>query len=576
MVNWKNSFGEIYDAEKNEWSKEGFEDKVVESKVDLAKLRDLFVEKVTSWGETKERALEFFLDEAFVNYTYPEISFDKVGLRKTGEYEIEMILEKPLKGFYLYYNLGGNWIVHEKLYEACKRKEEGSDLIKSTYMTSVDTSISYSAYKLKSFQDDKAIEFVRNENWYGYKREENKGLYQADRIYIQIVKESATQLQMFLAGQLDFVGLNSEQAPDYRGSDSIYYTLSSYTNNLLLLANKEQLEARQEKGFNKTILSLIEFRKALSLSIDRKDMAAKTTAASSAGLGLLNMRYIADVETITPYRNYDAAKATLCETYGVKYGEGQAYATLEEAYDALTGYNLEEAKKLFDAAYDKAIAEGLMKEGDIVKLTQISSVDNENTRKTYQYLKENWTKALEGTKLAGKFELEFDPTAGNEFATKFKNGQGDMLMAGWQGAEFDPYYFMLAYLDPNYRYAQSFNPDQDVEIEIGGKKITMPASRWYSAMMGSDNEYKFGPNDASLEDRIKILAALEKLVLLDYTSCPTYYGSSASLKSHKVNYYSEEYNELLGRGGVKYNTFNYDDAAWDEYVKSNNGILDYK
>lgn len=576
LVNWANSFGEIYNAEKSEWAKEGFENKVVEAKVDLAKLKELFIEKVTSWGKTKEEALKFYGDEAFVSYTYPELSFDKVGLRKTGDYEIEMILAKPLKGFYLFYNLGSTWLVNEKLYEANKRTEEGSDLIKSTYMTNVDTSISFGPYKLKTFQDDKSIEFVRNENWHGYKKEENKGLYQADRIYLQIVKESATQLQMFLAGQLDYVGLNSEQAPDYRGSDSIYYTLSSYTNNLLFLANKEQLAARQEKGFNKTIMSILEFRKALSLSVDRKDFAAATTASSSAGFGLLNSRYIADVETLKAYREYDQAKQTLLEVYDVEYGEGKPYATLDEAYDALTGYNLDHAKELFNQAYDKAIADGLMREGDIVKLTLISGADNENTRKQYNYLRNNWIKAVEGTKLAGKFELEFDPTAGNQFGDKFKDGQGDVLMAGWNGAELNPFYFMLAYLDANYRYAQSFNADQQVEIEIEGKAISLPASRWYGAMMGDDAEYKFGPNDASMEVRVKILSALERCVLLDYTSCPTYYGRSSVLKSHKVNFYSEEYNKLLGRGGVKYNTFNYDDAAWDEYVKSNNGILDYK
>lgn len=576
FVNWNYSFGEMYDAEAGAWKAEGFEDAVVDSKVDINRLRELYIEKVTSWGQTEETALQYFLDEAQVNYTFPEVAWETVGLQKTGDYEITIYLDKPLVGFYLYYNLGGNWIVKEDLYEANKRKVEGDPLISSTYCTSVETTASYGPYKLISYQDDKVIELVKNDSWYGYTDGRHEGRYQTTRIFTQIVKQNATQLQMFLSGQLDSIGLSSDQVGDYRGSDYIYFTLSQFTGNLFMQADKAKLEARQEDGVNKTILTIKDFRKAMAWSIDRKDFAATTTASSSAGFGLLNSRYIADVDNIIPYRNYPQAKETLLKVYGLEYGEGKEYATLDEAYEALTGYDLDGARALFDSAYDQAIAEGLMKETDIIRLVYSASEDTESTRKTFNYLRDNWTKALVGTKLEGKLELVFDSTAGNEFSKNFRNGLSDLLIAGWTGAAFDPFYFMLAYLDDNYRYAVSFNPGVELTLNVDGTDVTMTATQWYSAMMGDDPDHPYGPDKADMDLRLSILAMLEAAVLEDYTSAPLTYGSSATLKGQKIEYYIEEFNELMGRGGLQYLSYNYDDAEWAAYLAENNGQLDYK
>lgn len=575
-VNWKYSFGEMFDAEAGEWKGDGFEDKVVEAGVDLNRLRELYIEKVTSWGDSEEKALQYFLDEAQINYTFPEVAWETVGLQKTGDYEITLFLDKPLTGFYLFYNLGGNWIVKEDLYEANKRKQEGSELVSSNYMTNVETTISYGPFKLVQYQDDKVIELVKNDTWYGYTDGRHEGRYQVNRIFTQIIKENATQLQMFLSGQIDSVGLSSDQVGDYRGSDYIYYTLSQFTGNLFMQADKAKLEARQEDGINKTILTIKEFRKGLAWSIDRKDFAASTTASSSAGFGLLNSRYIADVDNIIPYRNFDQAKETLLKVYGLEYGEGKDYATLDDAYEALTGYDLDGARELFNVAYDKAIEAGLLKETDIIRLTYSASEDSESTRKTFNYLNDNWTKAMVGTKLEGKFQMEFDATAGNEFAKNFRAGLSDLLIAGWSGAAFDPFYFMLAYLDDNYRYAVSFDPSVELTLNVDGTDVTMSATQWYDAMMGDDPDHPYGSDKAPMDLRLSILAMLEAAVLEDYTSAPLTYGSSATLKGQKIEYYIEEYNELMGRGGLQYMSFNFDDAGWAEYLAQNKGVLDYK
>ncbi|HPG91892.1 MAG TPA: ABC transporter substrate-binding protein, partial [Clostridia bacterium] len=115
-------------------------------------------------------------DYLFVKDSTPVTTWDQVGLLKTGEYEITLVLQKPITQlFYVYYNLSGNWIVYEELYEACK--QQSGDLIVSTYGTSVETTMSYGPYILSEFQADKQFTLTRNETWYGYWDGQHAGQY---------------------------------------------------------------------------------------------------------------------------------------------------------------------------------------------------------------------------------------------------------------------------------------------------------------------------------------------------------------------------------------------------------------
>ena len=43
--------------------------------------------------------------------------------------------------------------------------------------------------------------------------------------------------------------------------------------------------------------------------------------------------------------------------------------------------------------------------------------------------------------------------------------------------------------------------------------------------------------------------------------------------SQKINYATDRYDNMVGFGGMEFTTYNYDDAAWAEYVAS--GELKY-
>jgi hypothetical protein len=54
-----------------------------------------------------------------------------------------------------------------------------------------------------------------------------------------------------------------------------------------------------------------------------------------------------------------------------------------------------------------------------------------------------------------------------------------------------------------------------------------------------------------------------------FTTTSLYYRNVASLTSQKVNNGSNTYLTLIGFGGLEFYTYNYDDAAWADYIANN-------
>ena len=79
----------------------------------------------------------------------------------------------------------------------------------------------------------------------------------------------------------------------------------------------------------------------------------------------------------------------------------------------------------------------------------------------------------------------------------------------------------------------------------------------------------------SFNTRLEILAAFEARVLQTYDYIPMLQDGGMSLLSQQVYYVVEEYNPVMGRGGIAYMKYNYSDAEWTEYVASQGGELKY-
>ena len=539
------------------------------------------------WQTEPNEELHFFLTD----YTYPELTWDKVGMFVGDtEYEIVLVLAKPLNllkedgslSYQAAYNMASLPLVHKATYEACKiAPSEGVDLWTSKYNSSVDTTMSWGAYKLTSFQAGKEFTLERNENWFGYGLEENDGLYQTDKVVYSVIEEWNTAWLEFQAGKIDGIGIDVTIADDYKGSSRAYFTPSDYVGSLQLQSSVEQLKARETEGVNKSILSYTDFRKALSLSINRADYNTKCTTSSLPGFGLFNSMHYYDVENGGAFRNTDEARQVLCNVYGV---DASKYASLEEAVDAITGYDLAQARELLTKAYNEALAAGDIKDGDEVVLTFGSSVINETVQRRIDFIDAAWKELAKGTPLEGKIKTE-GKEFGDAWSKDFRAGAYDVCLGGWTGAAWDPGYFLLAYLSPDYMYSAAWDT-ANTQMTFTMKGVgengadvteTMGLLEWYDCLNGSEGaKYNWSATALEQSKRLQLIAALEEQVLLAYYSVPLQYEFSASLLSYKIDYVTYEYNTFMGYGGTKYMTFNYDDEGWAAEVAAQNNKLDYK
>ncbi|MBQ2892284.1 MAG: hypothetical protein IJE45_05265 [Bacilli bacterium] len=557
--------------------------------------------------------------------TFPEYPWEKVGLKKIDEWTVDIIYTTQLAGFYKKYSIGLP-LVNETLYENCKQYNEETKVWSSTYGSSVETYLGYGPYKMTKYIVDQLMVFERNENWFGYSEafadEYGKFVaefdgqvheqYQTDRITLRFVQEISTREQMFLAGKLDGFGMTREYYEKYRSSIRLYSATGASTFYGILLSDYTSLVEREavlngvtydsatydsvKKQYNKTILTIKEFRQALCYAIDRKTLVTNLYPGGSSATSLYSDLILADPDAGKAFNKYTATKEAICEFWGVEYGEGKEFKTLDEAYAAISGFDLASAKKLVDVAVDKAIEQGLMTSSTIVKIDYCAASDSENEQLWYNTFNNCLTELFKGTKLDGKFEYVYNPNLGDDYGDDIQNGLADTAWGfGWQGSALDPYSLFQVYVDAGsgesdvYQYDKWINRNTknyevtlNIDLGDGVKEHTYTAYTWWEIVNGiytaPEGQTSYDASYAkqiagviSGDTRATILAACELAVLRDYTHIPMMNEGSVSLLSYKVNYGSETYMFGMGFGGLRYITYNYTDGQWADYVASQPG-----
>ncbi len=542
------------------------------------------------WGNESKEDLAYYIT---YQKHYSSMDWSEVGLFASGEYELTIALEKSLSGFYLLYALTDSWLVNETLYKSCEKVD--GDAYTNSYGTTVDTTMSYGPYKLTGFQSDKLITLDKNEHWYGYNDEENKDLYQTTNISMEYIPEASTRLEMFINGQLDSYVLTKDDMDAYSKSEHTYYTTGESTFFIALNPNFGALETAQAAAGankNKTILTIKEFRMALSFALDRSAFCLATSPTNNAAFGVYSNFIISDPDAGIAYRTTPQAKQVIANFWDLNddIGDGKMYPTIDDAIASLTGYNLAQAQEYFNKAYDEAIKLGYMDEDDVVEI-KIGLPNNTSPfyTKGYDFLVNNYTEAVKGTKLEGKLTFTQDASLGNGFGDALRGNQVDMLFGvGWTGSALDPYNLMEAYTSSSYQYDPSWDTTATmIEIKMADGTYKASVWDWTTAIMGEEititntadgttKSFSAGSASNDHEIRLDILAALENAVLETYDLIPMMDESTASLKGMQVKYYTEEYIYGVGRGGVKYMTYNYTDEEWTAFVKAQGGTLNYK
>lgn len=541
------------------------------------------------WGETKENTVCYM----YVNYEYPAMDFSEVGyFVGDNEYELVMVIDGTLnpldaEGNLTYeagYYFSGWPLVKKDLWERCE--DQSKTPYANSYCTTQEKSASWGPYKLTNYQDQKTYTVSRNDKWFGYGLPQYANQYQTDAIVTEKIEEWDTAWLAFQKGNLDGIGMDVKIAADYRTSKRAYFTPETYTFDLNIQSNATSKTDKR----NNLLLNYADFRKAISLSLDRDDYCAKNNPSSQAALGLLNSMYYYDVENGKVYRDSVQAKEAILNAYGAtknedgswKVGE-TTYTDIEDALDATTGYNLTLARQLVENAVAQAKKDGKYSDGDEIILTYGIETQTANTDRVKNWFQAAFDSMTKGTSIEGKVKIEYFMFSSATWSEQFENGEYDLCFSAWGNAPFNPAYLLCeTQISKVNRYAKMWDPET-VSVTVKATPddkhkdgiYTYNLEQWRLILQGKEGcpvNFKNFP----MEDQLTALGAVETAILKEYYSIPVFSRYSASLMGYKVDYISYEYNTFMGYGGIRYMTFNYDDTAWAEFVASNNNILNYK
>lgn len=541
-----------------------------------------------AWGETKENTVGYM----YVNYEYPAMDFSEVGyFVGDNEYELVMVIDGTLKPLdeegKLTYEAGyyfSNWpLVKKDLWEKCE--DTTKTPYANSYCTTQEKSASWGPYKLTNYQTDKTYTVSRNDKWFGYGLEQYAKQYQTDTIITNKIPEWDTAWMSFRLGEYDSVSMDVKIANEYRTSRQAYFTPDTATFDL----NLQSLATSRTDKRNNLLLNYDDFRKAISLAINRDDYCAKNSPSSQAALGLLNSMYYNDVENGKVYRESIQAKEAILNAYGAEKVEGGwkvgnvVYSNIDEAVDATTGYNVTLARQLMTSAYNKAKADGNYRDGEKIVLTFGIPQQTANTDRIKNWFQAAFDDATKGTAFEGKISIEYFVFSDNTWSEQFADGEYDLCFGAWGNAPFNPAYLLCeTQISEDNRYAVNWDPTT-VSVTVKATPdekhkdgvYTYNLEQWRLILQGKDGcpvNFKNFP----MEDQLTALGAVETAILKAYYSIPVYSRYSASLMGYKTDYITYEYNTFMGYGGIRYMSYNFDDTEWAAFVAEKGGELNYK
>ena len=514
---------------------------------------------------------------------YAAASFEDVGFVKVDDYTFLYITQDPVDEFYLYTAMLSNWIVYEDLYEAGKTTT--GNLVATNYGTSVDTYMSYGPYKLTGFEVDKQFICEKNDQWYGYTDGKHEGEFQTTTVKYQIVADHNTQLQLFNQGNLDYISLTSDDMATYKMSDNLLKTDQTYTFRWIFGTDLEKLEALEKEandGKNKKVLYYDDFRKAISLAMNREQLCLEGSAGYKPAYYLVNSLYYYNVaeDPTSVYRTTPEAKKVVLDLYGLEYTE----ETIDEVYETVTGYDVEAAKALFQSVYEQAIADGNYTEGQEIHIRCCASAASSLTAEDVaqqDLLNDFVAAATVGTGFEGKITFEFYSGSATRY-DDVAQGKVEMIRGAWGGAAFYPFQMMLCYCEPEYmggvekiHESNGWDPTKEkltITYDFDGdgtaEDKTDTFQNW-SKLINYDNT-------VDMETKLNVLAAIEKGLMEAYQCIPWGCDVVCSLYSQKVTMGTTEYDIMYSYGGVRHMTYNFTDAEWTEYVASEGGTLNYE
>jgi peptide/nickel transport system substrate-binding protein len=338
-----------------------------------------------------------------------ELPADQLGVKAIDDYTLEVELETPVPYFLSLTSFATFYPLNEKFV-----KEQGDK-----FGLEANTTVYNGPFVLSDWKHEQSFQLKKNPNYW-----DNKTV-KLEEINYSIVKDVATGVNLYEAGDVDRAGLSAEFVDKYKSSPD-FKTMQEPTVFFLRLNEKNKNLA------NKNI------RKAISMSFDKEGIANVILNNGSVGAyGLVPQDFVKGPDK----KDFRKANGKLAKT------------------------DVKEAKKLWEAGKKEL---GV----DTIQL-ELLNYDNENAKKIGEYLKEQMEKNLPGLTVTIKQQ---------PFAQKLdleSAGQYDMSFSGWGPDYPDPMTFLDMFVTNGSHNQMAYsNPKYDELIEKAKTDMSDLQARW--------------------------------------------------------------------------------------------------
>lgn len=498
-----------------------------------------------------------------------EVDFSSVGFFAEDELSLVIVLQNAMYLSELRQNLCTNFLlVHPQTYRDCINISCGSSV--NNYGTNIQSYVGFGPYKIVHCTSD-VLELSKNLCWRGYVEENafDDTVYEADGIKCIVVEDEETKLNMFLRGEIDSYDLTAMDAKNGYLFSKYAYSTDSQTTWFVALnpdIEKSAIEAATAiptvagNTVIKSPLSIEEFRRALSYSLDRSALILECRPLSSVATGLIGQSYVWNTESGETYRSTNKAKEVVLNFWGIgnEWGEGKKYSDRDQAI-ALVASGSTLAKNLFDKSYQIAREKGFVTDAVHEKGSWELQIcvgalgGGEASDKLYACLTKNWIEAVAGTPWEG--HLTFVKREGltkNDCARALSENRIDMFIdVNYSESAFAPQ-DLLNMLVGSAQYDTSTDKSKIfVDVEVNGKILRASVLDWAGKCLSGERivakvvdsngvptgeltEIYAEDTDAYL--RLKIMTAVEAKILETCNIIPLSTDATITLRSHRIRY----------------------------------------
>ena len=242
------------------------------------------------------------------------VDWESVGIKKIDERILEITLEEPytLKEMMQHFSQQNSYPVYEPLFEAGMN----ADRSETTYGTDISQVMCSGKFYVSQWVKGSEVRYEKNPNW------PHADQIVVDGMISRVVQDNNTQVQMFEAGELDYVSVQVDGIEKYEEDPRLVKGSSHYIDTIDICSTNT----------DEPILGNPNFKEALYYAVDRATLAKLTKTNPSAWL-----------------------VSHMC----VSYADGTFFRDLPVANEYIPGeeenydYDPVRAKELFDKAMEE-------------------------------------------------------------------------------------------------------------------------------------------------------------------------------------------------------------------------------